>query len=176
MPQPIPSIDDVTEIKADKILCQAEELLQDSDMNRLIDIIEKKVLEEDYTTLDLAAGLLRMIMGEDNEDIIEDSRPLRSLDDLGDYRDRNSGRGRGGRSGGRGGRSGGDDMARLFHNIGKEPEREAGRHPGRHCRRVRNAGKNGGKHRHVRQVHLCRGSQRAGRRGAPGHEGRKDQG
>ena len=88
-------------------------------MNRLIDIIEKKVLEEDYTTLDLAAGLLRMIMGEDNEDIIEDSRPLRSLDDLGDYRDRNSGRGRGGRSGGRGGRSGGDDMARLFINIGK---------------------------------------------------------
>ena len=120
VPQPIPSIDDVTEIKADKILCQAEELLQDSDMNRLIDIIEKKVLEEDYTTLDLAAGLLRMIMGEDNEDIIEDSRPLRSLDDLGDYRDRNSGRGRGGRSGGRGGRSGGDDMARLFINIGKK--------------------------------------------------------
>lgn len=119
VPQPIPSIDDVTEIKADKILCQAEELMQDSDMNRLIDIIEKKVLEEDYTTLDLAAGLLRMIMGEDNEDIIEDSRPLRSLDDLGDYRDRNSGRGRGGRSGGRGGRSGGDDMARLFINIGK---------------------------------------------------------
>lgn len=119
VPQPIPSIDDVTEIKADKILCQAEELLQDSDMNHLIDIIEKKVLEEDYTTLDLAAGLLRMIMGEDNEDIIEDSRPLRSLDDLGDYRDRNSGRGRGGRSGGRGGRSGGDDMARLFINIGK---------------------------------------------------------
>ncbi len=119
VPQPIPSIDDVTEIKADKILCQAEELMQDSDMNRLIDIIEKKVLEEDYTTLDLAAGLLRMIMGEDNEDIVEDSRPLRSLDDLGDYRDRNSGRGRGGRSGGRGSRSGGDDMARLFINIGK---------------------------------------------------------
>ena len=119
VPQPIPSIDDVTEIKADKILCQAEELLQDSDMNRLIDIIEKKVLEEDYTTLDLAAGLLRMIMGEDNEDIIEDSRPLRSLDDLGDNRDRNSGSGRVGRSGGRGGRSGGDDMARLFINIGK---------------------------------------------------------
>ena len=119
VPQPIPSIDDVTEIKADKILCQAEEILQDNDMDRLIDIIERKVLEEDYTTLDLAAGLLRMIMGEDNEDIIKDSRPLRSLDDLGDWRDRNYGRGRGSRSGGRGNRSGGDDMARLFINIGK---------------------------------------------------------
>lgn len=119
VPQPIPSIDDVTEIKADKILCQAEEILQDNDMDRLIYIIERKVLEEDYTTLDLAAGLLRMIMGEDNEDIIEDSRPLRSLDDLGDWRDRNYGRGRGSRSGGRGNRSGGDDMARLFINIGK---------------------------------------------------------
>lgn len=119
VPQPIPSIDDVTEIKADKILCQAEEILQDNDMDGLIDIIERKVLEEDYTTLDLAAGLLRIIMGEDNEDIIEDSRPLRSLDDLGDWRDRNYGRGRGSRSGGRGNRSGGDDMARLFINIGK---------------------------------------------------------
>ena len=119
VPQPIPSIDDVTEIKADKILCQAEEILQDNDMARLIDIIERKVLEEDYTTLDLAAGLLRMIMGEDNEDIIEDSRPLRSLDDLGDWREKNYGRGRGARSGGRGNRSGGDDMARLFINIGK---------------------------------------------------------
>ena len=119
VPQPIPSINDVTEIKADKILCQAEEILQDNDMDRLIDIIERKVLEEDYTTLDLAAGLLRMIMGEDNEDIIEDSRPLRSLDDLGDWRDRNYGRGRGSRSGGRGNRSGGDDMGRLFINIGK---------------------------------------------------------
>ena len=119
VPQPIPSINDVTEIKADKILCQAEEILQDNDMDRLIDIIERKVLEEDYTTLDLAAGLLRMSMGEDNEDIIEDSRPLRSLDDLGDWRDRNHGRGRGSRSGGRGNRSGGDDMARLFINIGK---------------------------------------------------------
>ena len=118
-PQPIPSIDDVTEIKADKILCQAEEILQDNDMARLIDIIERKVLEEDYTTLDLAAGLLRMIMGEDNEDIIEDSRPLRSLDDLGDWREKNYSRGRGARSGGRGNRSGGDDMARLFINIGK---------------------------------------------------------
>ena len=121
IPQPIPSLDDVTEIKADKILCQAEEILQDNDMARLIDIIERKVLEEDYTTLDLAAGLLRMIMGEDNEDIAEDSRPLRSLEELGDYRDygRNSGRGRGARSGGRSGRSGSDDMARLFINIGK---------------------------------------------------------
>lgn len=119
VPQPIPSIDDVTEIKADKILCQAEEILQDNDMARLIDIIERKVLEEDYTTLDLAAGLLRMIMGEDNEDIIEDSRPLRSLDDLGDWREKNYSRGRGARSGGRGNRSGGDDMARLFINIGK---------------------------------------------------------
>ena len=119
VPQPIPSIDDVTEIKADKILCQAEEILQDNDMDRLIDIIERKVLEEDYTTLDLAAGLLLIIMGEDNEDIIEDSPPLRSLDDLGDWRDRNYGRGRGSRSGGRGNRSGGDDMARLFINIGK---------------------------------------------------------
>ena len=146
VPQPIPSIDDVTEIKADKILCQAEEILQDNDMDRLIDIIERKVLEEDYTTLDLAAGLLRIIMGEDNEDIIEDSRPLRSLDDLGDWRDRNYGRGRGSRSGGRGNRSGGDDMARLFINIGKNQNVKPGDILGAIAGESGNAWQDGGKH------------------------------
>ena len=40
------------------------------DLNRISHIIEKKLLEEDYTSLELAAALLRMNMGEENEDII----------------------------------------------------------------------------------------------------------
>ena len=177
VPQPIPSIDDVTEIKADKILCQAEEILQDNDMDRLIDIIERKVLEEDYTTLDLAAGLLRMIMGEDNEDIIEDSRPLRSLDDLGDWRDRNYGRGRGSRSGGRGNRSGGDDMARLFINIGKNQNVKPGDILGAIAGIIRNAyNKMSGKRTCIMRSIPRGSSERAGGHCASGHEGCADQG
>ena len=67
IPQAIPSLDDVTSIKADKILDQVGEVLQDSDLSKVIDIVEKRVLEEDYTTLDLAAALLKMMMGEEGD-------------------------------------------------------------------------------------------------------------
>lgn len=112
VPQPIPSINDVTVIKAEKFLDQAGEMLQDSDLERLVQIVEKRVLEEEYTTLDLAAALLKMLMGEAGEEIMEETLPLRALEDL-DEENRRS-RGRGGRYGKRG-----DDSARLFINIGK---------------------------------------------------------
>lgn len=89
IPQPIPSIDDITAIKADKIMDQAEGLLQDANLDKMVDIIERKVLESDYTTLDVAAALLKMAMGEENEDIFEDSILPRDLDDL-DRRGRGS--------------------------------------------------------------------------------------
>ena len=85
-------------------------------------------------------------MGEDNEDIIEDSRLCAPWMTWGDWRDRNYGRGRGSRSGGRGNRSGGDDMARLFINIGKNQNVKPGDILGRYRGRVRNAWQDGGKH------------------------------
>ena len=119
LPQPIPSLNDVTEIKAEKILREAEETIQSTDLTRMVNIIEKKILEDDYTTMDLAAALLRLSMGDEMEDLIDERMPVRSLDDLDDYGNR------GGRNGGRGGRSyknggrGGNDMVSLFINIGK---------------------------------------------------------
>lgn len=127
IPQSVPSLDDITEIKAEKTLEQALQVIADLDLSRMVHIIEKKLLEEDYTSLDLAAALMKMNMGEDNEDIIDDLRPARSLDDLGRYSGESRGRGvRSGRDGrdSRGGRGrsvrGRDDMARLFINIGKD--------------------------------------------------------
>lgn len=135
IPQAIPSLNDITEIKAEKILDQAVQLMNEMDLSRVHHIVEKKLLEEDYTSLELAAALLRMNMGEENQDIIEDSRPARSLDDLDSYgRGGRGGRGgrdgRGGREYGRGGRDYGhgrqggrerdNDMERLFINIGKD--------------------------------------------------------
>lgn len=126
VPQAIPSLDDITEIKAEKILDQAKQVMADMDLSRVLHIVEKKLLEEDYTSLDLASALLRMSMGEENQDIAIDSQPARSLDDLdfwgrgGRGRGRDNGRGRSGRDnrGGRGRKSDGD-MARLFVNLGK---------------------------------------------------------
>lgn len=132
IPQAIPSLDDITDIKVEKTLDQVRELLETADLSAMVNVIEQKLMEEDYTALDLAAALLKMSMGEDNEDIIDNFEPARSLDDLDSY-------GRGGRRFGRDGRREdygrgrrrgsaeqaaldyitGEDMARLFVNIGK---------------------------------------------------------
>lgn len=146
VPQAIPSLDDITEIKAEKVLSQAKEVMEDMDLSRVIHIVEKKLLEEDYTSLDLAAALVRLSMGEENQDIIDDYREARSLEDLDRYgRNGRSGQGYGRREAGRGyGRrhSGGDyegrenehrgrkhrtsEMATLFLNVGKDQNVKSG--------------------------------------------------
>ena len=123
VPQAIPSLNDVTAIKVDKLLESVADTINDSDLSKMVNIIEKKILEEDYTSLDLAAALLKMMLGEENEDII-DTREPRSLDDLDNYGSTGRGRGRSGNGNGnsRGGRfdsSSREDVARLFINIGK---------------------------------------------------------
>lgn len=135
LPQAIPSLNDITEIKVEKVLDQVMDVLNDSDLSKMVNIIEKKLMEEDYTSMDLAAALLKMSMGEDNEDVIDCSMPARSLDELDSFGRGNS-RGRGrerNTSYGRGGRRGATDraavdyilgegeekMSRLFINIGK---------------------------------------------------------
>ena len=132
IPQAIPSLDDVTEIKAEKILTEAGNLIadEDSDLTRMVNIIERKVLEEEYTSLDLAAALLKVLMGDESEEISESMEMARDLDDL-DRFDRNQ-RGRDPRRRGRGddassegrfgrrSRGGDNGMARLFINIGKD--------------------------------------------------------
>ncbi|HCD43077.1 MAG TPA: ATP-dependent RNA helicase [Lachnoclostridium sp.] len=126
IPQAIPSLNDVTAIKVDKILESVADTIGDTDLSKMVNIIEKKLLEEDYTSLDLAAALLKMTMGDESEDII-DTREPRSLDTLdslygGGSRGRSSRSGNGnGNGNSRGGRndSSRDDMARLFINIGK---------------------------------------------------------
>ena len=130
IPQAIPSLNDITEIKADKILDQVQDILNDTDLTKIVNIIEKKLMEDDYTSLDLAAALLKMSMGDDNEDIIDNYMPARSLDDLDSYGRNSRGRDRGRNSGRRKGATdraavdyvlngGQERMARLVINIGK---------------------------------------------------------
>ena len=125
VPQAVPSLDDITAIRVDKILEEVSHIINTSDLSGLINVLEKKILEEDFTSMDLAAAMLKMAMGEDAEESIEDFRPARSLDDLDDYGRGKNSRGRGQNGGGRrGGREYGrgrdrGNMTRLFVNIGK---------------------------------------------------------
>lgn len=127
IPQAIPSLDDITEIKAEKIMDQVKETINNVDLTKMIQVIEQKLVEEDYTAMDVAAALLKIAMGEENEDIAESGHLAPSLDELGRYGRDNRGRGgrnNGRRDGGRGNRGGRDErngngMARLFINIGK---------------------------------------------------------
>ncbi|MGF7141733.1 ATP-dependent RNA helicase DeaD [Anaerotaenia torta] len=95
--QPIPSLNDVTAVKADKILDRVKELILNEDLSKYIDRIEERLNEEDFTSLDLAAAFLKMSMGEDL------SRPEeeKGREDFGDT----------------GAEAG---MVRLFVNLGKK--------------------------------------------------------
>ena len=76
-----------------------EEIIRDSDLDKIINIVEKRVLEEDYTTLDLAAAFLRMALGDEDKSV--------EVDDFGD--------------------TGAEDgMVRLFINIGKNQKARPG--------------------------------------------------
>lgn len=95
--QPIPSLDDVTQIKVEKILDRMTEMIQRDDLTAMIDIVENRINEEDYTSLDLAAAFLKLAMGEEAQ--IE--KEAYSNTDFGDT----------------GAEAG---MVRLFINVGKK--------------------------------------------------------
>lgn len=101
--QPIPSINDVTAVKAEKILEKVNKIIETEDLSKIIDVIEARVNSEDYTSLDIAAAFLKMAMGEGSEQIEEKA----SYQDFGDT----------------GAEAG---MVRLFINIGKNQNAKPG--------------------------------------------------
>ncbi len=94
--QPIPSLNDVTAVKADKILDKIVDTIGSADLTKYIDMIEERLNEGDYTSLDIAAAFLKMNMGED----ITKAEDLKNNEDFGDT----------------GAEVG---MVRLFINLGK---------------------------------------------------------
>ena len=95
---PCPSypVNDITEIKADKILEKASGIIENENLGKMVDILEEHLDERDYSSLEMAAALLLMNMGE-GEFITEDMK----TEDFGDT----------------GAEPG---MVRLFINIGKK--------------------------------------------------------
>lgn len=61
--QPIPSLNDVTAIKMEKTLDEISSIIKSEDLSTMIDLIEQRLNEEDYTAMDIAAAFLKQAMG-----------------------------------------------------------------------------------------------------------------
>ena len=61
--QPIPSTDDVAQIKAEYIMEQIGTIIEEENLSDMIELIEKQVNEADYTAMDIAAAFLYQAMG-----------------------------------------------------------------------------------------------------------------
>lgn len=67
----IPSLSDVEESKTAAFLDKVKDIIAEGNLSRYIDIVQK-LLEEDYTTLDVAAALLKMNMSTENKTLQEE--------------------------------------------------------------------------------------------------------
>ena len=93
---PIPSSDDVAQIKAEKVMEEIAHIIDEENLKDMINIIEEQVNQSDYTAMDIAAAFLKQALGQVNLDNDKSSEP-----DFGD--------------------TGAEEgMVRLFINIGKK--------------------------------------------------------
>ena len=97
MARQIPSLDDVKNTRIDNLFEQVRETLEAGGLADMRAIVEEKINDEDYTSIDLAAALLKMVLGDDH-DREDDVLPVHFDDNDGN----------------------GSKMVRLFINIGKK--------------------------------------------------------
>ncbi len=133
IPQAIPSLGDISEIKGEKILDKAVDVIdrEGKGLERIMELLDKRIFEDEVSSMEIAAALLFMQMGDSTGiDDIADFKVPKSLDELGDRgdHDRRSVFDRKGRK--LDGKKlrvkrrekadhSDDDMVRLFINIGK---------------------------------------------------------
>ncbi len=65
--RPIPSMDDVAQMKLEKILQNISTIIEEEDLSKPIDMVEQFVNESDYTAMDIAAAFLIQAMGGPEE-------------------------------------------------------------------------------------------------------------
>lgn len=97
MARQIPSLDDVKNTRIDNLFEQVRKTLEAGGLADMRAIVEEKINDEDYTSIDLAAALLKMVLGDDH-DRKDDVLPVHFDDNDGN----------------------GSKMVRLFINIGKK--------------------------------------------------------
>ncbi len=96
--KPIPSSDDVAQIKADAVLDRIAQIVEDGQLGDMIDIIENQINTTELTAMDIAAAFLKQAIGQ-----VELTKDDNDYDDL-EYGDTGAEEG----------------MVRLFINIGKK--------------------------------------------------------
>lgn len=93
---PVPSLNDVNQIKIEKVMDKIGNVIEEEDLTVMINTIEKQINESDYTAMDIAAAFLKLYMGQLNEG--SDASVEYTFDNTGAEE---------------------EGMARLFINIGK---------------------------------------------------------
>ena len=140
LPQPVPTLDDISQIRVDRVLEEAARVIEENPdiQKETEELINRFIFDHDSSSMELAAALLKMRLGseaDETEDEFADFATPRLLSEL----DKKEGRGRRGEGradrGGRGGRRGesrgegrrerdhrhdDDDMVRLFINVGRK--------------------------------------------------------
>ena len=74
--QKIPSMNDVAMTKMGNLLEQADTVIKNEDLTTLINAIEEKINDEDYTALDIAAALLKLAVKDNDSSVDEDEYDL----------------------------------------------------------------------------------------------------
>ncbi|MDD3369679.1 MAG: DEAD/DEAH box helicase [Lachnospiraceae bacterium] len=124
----IPSVTEVTTRKADKILKEVLDTMSKENLAPMVEIIEDRMLEDDFTALDLAAAFLKQQMGEEMKELVieRSTGGRREGGNRGSYGNRgNGGRSYGGnREGGR--NYGNRDGGRSYGGRSEGGKREGG--------------------------------------------------
>ena len=133
LPQRIPSLDKISHVRSDRVLEEAARLIEEEPalVRSMEESLDRFIFDHDSSSTELAAALLAMRLGgEDEEDEIGEAPEPRHLDELGRKRDGERERrhkdGFGKEIFGRDGKKGkkkkreDDDMVRLFINVGKK--------------------------------------------------------
>lgn len=94
--KPVPSLDDVKNTKLDNMFDKIKQTIEEGGLTDMVNLVEEHVNQEEYTSMDMAAALLKMLIGDtlDRVDEVEDFHFDMDRDD--------------------------SRMIRLFINIGKK--------------------------------------------------------
>lgn len=94
--KPVPSLDDVKNTKLDNMFDKIRQTIEEGGLTDMVNLVEERVNQEEYTSMDMAAALLKMLIGDtlDREDEVEEFHFDTDKDD--------------------------SRMVRLFINIGKK--------------------------------------------------------
>ncbi|MCT4595333.1 MAG: DEAD/DEAH box helicase [Anaeromicrobium sp.] len=108
--QQIPTISDIENIKIEAFVKKLKDKIEEGKLKKYIEIVDKLMEDDDHTSVEIAAALLKMELEMENSKEVE----------VINFGDRDNKRGSGRRSGGYNDTGGKAGMVRMFINIGKQ--------------------------------------------------------